>query len=229
MLTIIHGENLIKSREKLFQLKQRAQNAHQQLTTILAKNLNWQNLENALYANDLFGQEHCLIIEELHSLAHSKQRSNFIRLIQAASQNLELILWEKKTLSSSHLKNFQQAQVFAYPMGKALWNFLDNLNPLVKTKKQQLLSLKQAIEQDSAEFCFIMLSKRVSELIALKMGADISLHPFVKNKLIKQHQAFSLKKLLAFHQELYQLDKKIKHSQNLLSLASELDLLLINL
>lgn len=229
MITIIHGENLIKSREKLFQLKQAAQSKNQQLTSLLAKKITFPNLEKALYAHDLFGQEHCLIIEELHSLARSKIRTQYIEQIQRAGQNLDLILWEKKSLSKSNLEKFPQVQVFTYPTGKALWDLLDALKPQANSKKQLLLTLNEAIEQDSAEFCFIMISKRISELLALKLGAEITIHPFVKNKLDHQQLLFTQAQLLDAHQRLYQLDKKLKHSQNLLGLRSELDLLLINL
>ena len=74
-----------------------------------------------------------------------------------------------------------------------------------------------------------MLAKRVSDLIAISAGANLAMHPFVKGKLEKQKNSFSLKQLLNFHQQLYNLDNKIKHSKNLLSLAGELDLLLITL
>jgi len=229
MLTVIHGDNLIKSREKLFQLKESAKNQGQQLTTLSVKKITAPALESALFAKDLFGQEHCLIIEELHSLAHSKKRTAFLEQIQKAANFFEIILWEKKSLSSNNLKKITQAKIFAYPMGKALWNLLDQLNPQPERKKQLLLLLSEAIDQDSAEFCLVMLIKRISELIAVKVGGDLIIHPFVKNKLKQQQLHFSLKQLLNIHQQLYQLDQKLKHSDNLLNLASELDLLLITL
>ena len=229
MITIVHGENLVKSREKLFQLKQLAKNNNQELTSLLAKQINFPTLEKALYAHDLFGQQHCLIIEELHSLAHSKIRNKYIEQIQKAGQNLDIILWEKKSLSKSNLQKFPRAQVFTYPMGKALWDFLDALQPRASSKKQLLLALNEAVEQDSAELCFIMISKRIGDLLALKLGSEMNMHPFVKNKLKQQQLLFTQAQLLNAHQQLYQLDKKLKRSQNLLSLRSELDLLLINL
>jgi hypothetical protein len=229
MLTIVHGENLIKSREKLFELKQLAQGSGQQLNTLLAKKINPQKLEESLLAKDLFGQEQCLIIEQLHSLAHSKKRTAYIESIQKASQFLNIVLWEKKSLSKSNLKKFPQAKIFLYPMGKALWQLVDQLSPNPSTKKGLLLLLQQAIEQDSAEFCLSMISKRISDLIAIKVDTQVKMHPFVKNKLEKQKGNITLKQLLNFHQELYKLDHKLKHSHNLLSLASELDLLLITL
>lgn len=229
MLTIIHGENLVKSREKLFQIKQASRANGQELNTLLAKKITSKTLESALFAKDLFGQEHCLIIEELHSLPRSKKRTNYLEQIIQASQFLDIILWEKKSLSKNNLKQFANTQIFYFPMSKALWQLLDQFSPLAKTKKKQLALLKEAVEQDSAEFCLVMISKRVSDLIAVTVGANLAMHPFVKSKLNKQKQNFSLKQLLKIHQQLYQLDNKIKHSTNLLNLASELDLLLITL
>jgi hypothetical protein len=229
MLTIIHGENLIKSRDKLFQMKQSAKKDGQELTTLIAKKINEKVLENALFAKDLFGQKHCLIIEELHSLPRSKKRSSYLEAIIQASQFMDIVLWEKKSLSKTNLKKLGQARLNFFPMSKTLWQLLDHFSPQEKTKKKQLQLLQKAIEQDSAEFCLVMISKRVSDLIAVTAGANIAMHPFVQKKLQKQKKLFTLKKLLVLHQKLYQLDNKIKHSSNLLNLASELDLLLINL
>ncbi len=229
MLTIIHGENLVKSREKLFQIKQATRAKNQQLTTLAAKKISSKILEQALFAKDLFGQEHCLIIEELHSLPRSKKRTAYLEQIIQASQFLDIVLWEKKSLTKNNLKKITNAQVYYFPMSKALWQLLDQFSPQAKSKKRQLELLQEAIEQDSAEFCLVMISKRVSDLIAITVGANLSMHPFVKNKLNRQKKNFSLKQLLNLHQQLYQLDNKIKHSANLLDLASELDLLLITL
>lgn len=229
MLTIIHGENLVKSREKLWQLKQQAQGLGQKIDTYLAKKISPKNLEDALSQQDLFGQGHCLVIEELHSLPHSKQRTGYIDNLVSASQNLDIILWEKKLLSTSNLKKFPQARIFDFKMGKALWEFLDIFSPKSPSKKNQLILLHQAIEEDSAEFVFIMLSKRVRELLATLAGADEKIHPFVKRKLQQQVRLFSLPQLLKIHQELYHLDQLSKQSLNLLDLGAELDLCLINL
>ena len=51
-------------------------------------------------------------------------------------------------------------------MSKALWQLLDQFSPQAKTKRQLAL-LQEAIKQDSAEFCLVMISKRVSDLIAI--------------------------------------------------------------
>jgi len=229
MLTIIHGDNLVKSREKLFQLKQAAQAKNQNLNTLSAKKITPQILEQALFAKDLFGQEPCLIIEELHSLPQSKKRTDYLEQIIQASQFLDIVLWEKKSLTKNNLKKLTNAQIYYFPMSKALWQLLDQFSPQAKTKKRQLALLQEAIKQDSAEFCLVMISKRVSDLIAITVGADLAMHPFVKNKLNRQKKNFTLKQLLNLHQKLYLLDNKIKHSANLLDLASELDLLLITL
>jgi hypothetical protein len=229
MLTIIDGENLVKSREKLFKIKQAARAKGQELNTLLAKKITSKILENALFAKDLFGQEYCLIIEELHSLPKSKKRTRYLEQIVQASQFLDIVLWEKKNLTKNNLKKLANSQVFHFPMSKTLWQFLDQFSPQAKTKKRQLALLREAIEQDSAEFCLLMISKRVSDLIAVTVNANLAIHPFVKTKLNKQKKDFSLKQLLKLHQKLYQLDNKIKHSANLLNLASELDLLLITL
>jgi len=229
MLTIIHGENLVKSREKLWQLKQLATDKGQKIETLNAKKIKPAQLEIALTGADLFGQSQLLVIETLHSLAHSKKRTAYFTQINQASEDLDIILWEKKLLSKSNLKKFPRALEFSYKMGKALWQLIDQLSPRPNSKKQQLLTLHRAIDEDSAEFSLSMITKRIRELIAIKIGADEGIHPFVKSKLRQQEKNFTLERLLTLHQELYQLDAKLKQSLNLLKLAGQLDLFLINL
>ena len=229
MLIIVHGDNLIKSREQLFRLKQQAINKEQTLATLSAKNLKAEQLEQALLAQNLFGNDKLVIVETLHSLAHSKKRTAFIEQIRQASEQQDIILWEKKSLTKSNLKKFPQAKVYHYPSSKALWQLLDQLSPQSKQLNSQLKLLHQAVQQDAAEFCLVMLAGRIGDLLAYQVGAQEQLHPFVKKKLAQQIKKFSLQQLKAAHRQLYQLDAQLKQSQNLLDLAAELDLFLINL
>jgi len=227
MLTLIHGENLTKSREKLWQIKTEAQAKGQKIETLLAKKIKPSDLEIALAASDLFGQERLLVIEELHSLAHSKKRTGYMNAINQASEHLAIVLWDKKLLSASNLKKYPQAQEFKFKMGKALWKLVDELSP--KNKPAQLKTLHRAIEEDSAHFCLSMITKRIRELLAFSEGAVAGIHPFVKRKLARQVKNFSQPQLFRLHQKLYELDAQIKQSQNLLPLEAQLDLFLLNL
>lgn len=92
-----------------------------------------------------------------------------------------------------------------------------------------LLLMHECISQESAEMVFYMLSRRVSSLIiAADMGPKglEGMQQWQKKRLVQQSKRFTLPQLLSLHQKLYQLDKSIKTGQNLLPLASMLDLIM---
>ncbi len=76
-----------------------------------------------------------MIIEELHSLPQSKKRTDYLEQIIQASQFLDIVLWEKKSLTKNNLKKLTNAQIYYFPMSKALWQLLDQFSPQAKTKK----------------------------------------------------------------------------------------------
>jgi len=98
---ILHGENIVKSRQKLTELISKAKNSDRQVKTLAAKKLTTPELEQSLGNQSLFGVEQTIIIEELHSLPTSKRKKELIEQISAAStqpdgSSVEIILWEKR-------------------------------------------------------------------------------------------------------------------------------------
>jgi len=76
---------------------------------------------------------------------------------------------------------------------------------------------------------FYFLSRRISQLIQAKDRHDLKGAPWQIGKLKSQAKAFSLKQLINFHQKLIDIDFKIKSGQTDISLASQLDLLLLTI
>lgn len=228
MLTIIHGENQVASRTKLVELTSEAKNQNKDLVTLVADKLDRAKLETALQSDSLFGQEKTLVVEGLHSLPKSKKKDELINLISVAS--IDLILWEKKSLTKTDLKKLPiSVRNFEFKVSAKLWNFLDQLSPSPKAKKELLKLCHQSVAGESAEFVFLMLARQLRLLIQVKEGAPLRLAPFMLAKLQKQAQAFSSEKLLELHKKLYQIDQKLKQSTSLLSLEAELDLFLLSL
>ena len=231
MLTIIHGDNQITSRQALVDEIVQAKNAGLEVITLEANKLELGKLQQTLSSQSLFGQEKLIIIETLHSLPTSKRKKSPIELIITTTNqpnSPQIVLWEKRSLTKTMLKKFSQAKVQEFKISKKLWYFLDTLvNPQVKLKKQLEL-FDEACQQEEVHFVYLMIIRQIRLLIQAKEG-HFSGAPFMIAKFKKQATYFSLPKLLKLHQQLFEIEKKQKTSTNLLDLKSELDLFLISL
>jgi len=228
MLQLIHGDNQVNSRKKLTELLAEAKKQNKEIFQLNAEKLDRAQLESNLLSESLFGQEKILLLEGLYSLPKSKKKDEFIDLISSAS--IDIILWEKKLLNKTDLKKLpSNFESYEFKITPKLWTFLDKLSPNPKSKNALLKIFHESIAIDSAEFIFLMMARQIRLLIQVKEGGAIKLAPFMLSKLKKQAGEFSLEKLLAIHQQLYQIDKKLKQSASLLGLEAELDLLLLNM
>lgn len=228
MLKIIHGENQVASRKKLVEFIKQAKKQNKEILSFSAEKLDRAKLESALLSESLFSNEKLLIIEGLYSLPKSKKKDEFIDLIASAS--IEIILWDKKLLTKTNFKKLPtDLENYEFKITPKMWSFLDALSTNPKTKTSVMKLFKESVEGDGAEFVFLMIARQIRMLIQIKENNPPRIAPFMLGKLNRQAKDFSLKKLLGLHQQLYLIDQKQKLSTGLLSLESELDLLLFNM
>ncbi len=227
MLIILHGENIIDSRNKLVELINDAKNKNKSIERLDAKKINPGILESKLVKQDLFGTEITIIIEELHSLPRSKQKNILVELI--AKSEVNVILWEKRKLTATMLKKFPQAKTIEFKLSNSLFNWLDSLSGNKKNKKQQITTLHQALKDEDPYLCLIMLARQTRMLIQVKESGTMAGSPWMVQKIKKQSQLFSLQQLLNIHRQLLNIDLHQKTSTNALNLDQELDLLLLNM
>lgn len=227
MITVLHGENLVQSREKLNQLIQLHRAKNFTITPIDGKKVNLAELEEKLKSQSLFGEQKLVVIESLHSLPRSKKKNQLIELI--TSSEAEIILWEKRELTATMIKKFPSAKCHHFKTSSSLFTWLDSLTGTKNNLSRQLQLLRKAIEQDGEQMCFVMLARQIKMLIAVKDNGQVKGHPFVVNKVKQQAKDFTLRQLLTIHQQLVKIDYRQKTSTNLISLEAELDLLLINM
>lgn len=229
MITIFHGDHLVNSRGAL---QEKIDQNSLSGTTILrldAKNLSEAELEEAVGSQQLFDSHKLIIIEELHSLPKSNRKNQLIEMVAAAADQdtPELVLWEKRSLTKTMLKKFSGAKEQEFKLSKSLFNWLDKLGDEQQSKKLKLLG--EAIQTDGEYFCFLMLIRQLRLLIQVKSGGEISGPPFMKSKLRRQAELFSMDDLLANYKKLLDIDLAQKTSAGALSLSQELDILSINM
>jgi len=227
-MLILHGENEVASRQQLAMEISTAKMRGDEISRYAASDLSYGRLESALTAQSLFERAELLVIEELHSLPRSKKKTELVKLIAQYQDDQRLLLWEKKTITASQLKQFPRATVRLFKTSSAVFSWLDSLGARA-TLARQLELLRLASTADGAELCFLMLARQTRLLIQSKAGANPAGPPFVQAKLRSQAQQFSLEQLHTLHSRLLDIDIKQKTGRSPFTLAQELDLTVINL
>jgi DNA polymerase III delta subunit len=225
-MIILHGENIVKSRDRLVDLLRVQKAAGKEIVQLMAAKLTPADLESALQKTSLFGTEQLVVIEELHSLPRSKRKDQLIEIVSSA--NVDVILWEKRELTKPMLKKFPKANVEFFKLTNHLFAWLDALNPKT-AKTQQLKLLKQAQTTNGEHMCFVMFIRQIRLLIQIKDGSTPAGPPFMISKLKNQARDFTLEQLMKIHDSLFLIDQAAKTSGSFLSLGQELDLLVLNL
>jgi len=170
MITVIHGDDFVSSRNWLHQTVKNP-------VKLDAEKLTPEKLTQVLEAKPLFSAAQALII-------YGWPKENFLKIL-AKNPQATVYIWVKK----KHKQNrFSQRE---FPLNRTLWKFL---------KTMSLRDFHETLKTEPAELIFYWLHRQASR------SGNFPL----------------LQKLL-------EIDYEIKSGQTDLSLASRLDLLLLNL
>ncbi len=221
-LIILHGDNTVASRSTLQQHIENARLKGCEIRRLDAINLNVQQLSDALGSQELFTSEAVIVIEDLFALPKSGRKDELLRMVSATDQ--PMIIWEKKTLTTTQLKQFSSAQIQLFKTSSTLFAWLDTLGTPDRSKTYALF--EKAIESDGVELCFAMLIRQVRLLMQIKTGVEIKLAPFAISKLHNQAKLFTEQQLLALYHQLVEIDLKQKTSGSNLGLRGDMELMM---
>lgn len=228
MLKIIHGDDLAKSRTFLNQqISKYQETGTKEIIRLDGEKINLTELLLAAETKSLFAEKKLVIIENLFTRTKSKLKDKILNYLISEKHTVDILLWEKKKISTVWLKKFSQAQISEFKINQTIFKFLDSLSPT--NIKQSLHFFQLAQKNDPPELIFYLLHRRVSELIIAKDSGSNGLlkkSPWQKSRLLNQASKFSLPELKTLHRQLYRTDVQVKSGKNLLPLASELDLIL---
>lgn len=225
---IIHGEHQPQVHQKLAEVIAQAQQASHQLTRFDPKQHPLTELETTLGTESLFAQPRTIIIEAMHSLPKSKKKDQLLTTLKAftPSQDLTLVLLERKILTVTQLKGFPSAQVFGYKLPTSLWQWLDTVTSRQSpSKKIQLL--RTAMAQESADFCFLMLVRQVRTLRNLMLQIPQKISPFEHKKLLGLQKHWTIAQLNQLTDQLVHLDWQHKTGQLPVSFSTRLEQLMV--
>ncbi len=226
MLTIIHGDNIVSSRNRLFEIREK--NKDKEIITFSTppdKTALIQVLESA----SLFGADRLVIVENLLTKM-GRKKDEIAEYLFKANFSTDCIIWEAKTLTPAVLSHFAKgSKVEVFKLNRVLFRFLESLG--VSSADEVLRLYHQCLLNDEIELIFAMLVRQVRILLALNTNAAgleemKRLQPWQLGKLKNQASHISTEKLIALHSTLYNLDYEVKTGQNGLSLSHSLDIVL---
>lgn len=232
MISLIHGDNLVASRNLLNEkIRQAKAKGIKDVVRLDGEKIDVTDLKQALESSSLFASDRLVIIENLFTRKQSKLKADLINNLLETDPKSELVIWESKAVSPAQLKKLPpSAKIHFLKIGPKIFQFLDSIAP--GNHREMLLLMHGCITQESEEMVFYMLVRRVSVLIIAvdlgKNGLD-GMQGWQKDRLIRQANRFSLPQLLSLHERLYETDKKIKTGRNILPLSSLLDLIIADI
>src|SRR3989344_5876880 len=153
-MLIIHGSNLIASRQYFLDLKRQAETSGKQPISLPAQTFSLADLITALSSLSLLGNEPAVFIEDFFSRKPGREKKNIIDHL-LNKPDLDLWFWEGKD-QTLLLKNFPPQTVTRFDLPKYIFQFLDH---------PTLDSLKPALAAAAPEQLLSLLAHRFHQLL----------------------------------------------------------------
>lgn len=229
MITIIHGEDIVNSRNYYTEIRKKANDFH----ILYGESVSKEKLVQLLEGGMLFNDSLTVCIEDLFSKkkARSKELLEIVSYLEQ-NNNANIILWDKKELTKAQLNQFKKATVKQFKLPEEVFVFLDNV--LQSTPEVRLKLFHKALQHNEAEYLFSMLVRQVRLLLALSDTSaetieDLKRMLWQKRKLQQQLQKTTLQKLKSLYKKLYEIDVAQKTGNTSLSLVQSLDFLMLEI
>ncbi|MCJ7826107.1 hypothetical protein MUP56_00630 [Patescibacteria group bacterium] len=209
MVTILHGDNIVASRNELNRLKGAAKG--KEIRDINGKNLDEASLRQAVESSSLFGDTLCIVIEQLFTNLGRKEKliKLYASILMDASKQNEIILWESKELGKTAVSLFPANCIKFFKLPAVIFQFLDALRP--QNQKNLLTIFDGLVNTEAPELVLYMIESRVRQLIEVKDGVmPNKMSPWQQSRLTNQGKSFTMDKLLVMHQQLIDLEYSFK-------------------
>ncbi len=218
MITIIHGEDIAKSRNELIRLRESYKD--KEIRVVEGKALQEGDLVQALSSSSLFDNEVVVIIEQLFSSLgkKTKQAESFIRILLDHNE-YQIVIWEEKEIGKSILKLLGNSiTIKYYPIPTLVFQFLDSIKP--HAQSSLIKQYTSMITSEAPELIHFLLIRRIKQLLFLKERGNLEgIAPWQLNRLTNQTRFFTMDQLLAIYLQLLTIELANKTGTSYLSLV----------
>lgn len=226
MLTIICGEDVAASREKLRVLKQ-----DYRTKGFLVQDVQIAELPEILKSNegvtDLFGQESVYVVENLSSRYKGRGKSDFKTAVENLSKHktLHIIDWEngRSAYELTTLKKLT-TQFYESKPQQSIFSLLEIAIP--GSVKPFISTLRGVHETQDSMFIYTLLWRHIRKLILAAEGIyDKKTAPWQRGKLQAQANRWQKDKLVSFYEGLAKIDFGMKTSSSTFDIRESIEIL----
>ncbi len=225
MITILAGEDVISSRNKLNDFLRDKKNP----IRLDGKKITLADIEMQLSSGSLFVVEKTIVIDGFSKFKPQdkliEQLLNFEK-----DKSTHIFLWDESDPSAKLKNSFKGTPILNFAFPKFYYTFLDTFEP---GSKKTLELLSQVLKTFEAEQVLYGLIKRIRQLMVLKGDSYMEFSEFAKmqewqlSKLRSQAARFQESDLKKIFIKLADLDKLLKTSSMTMPLQAYLDNLII--
>lgn len=239
MITIVHGDDIVSSRNFFVSQKQKLKNPLE----FAGENITLTALVQIFEGGELFTEKKAVFIEDFLAKRKASRDKDEILSYLAKYQDHEIFLWEGKEISAKSLSIFKKAEIRHFKLPQSLFLFLDSLKPGNGTFLIPLFH--KTLKNMEVELVFFMLVRQFRLLLALSQRHPVPersegegsrnidevkrLAPWQKGKLQRQASFFTAKELKNHFSRLYEIDLAQKTGALSLSLIQAIDMFLLRL
>lgn len=231
MMYVLHGEDAVASRDKLFSLKQQYKNLEQYAFTGDQSDIT--DIIQVFESQSLFDERKLIIVERFLQTKQKVLVASLLNHIKNYDEHV-VILWEGQEIKKELLPFFPKtARIESFAIPKIIFQFLDNLLP--GNTKRLLRLYHDLLQQNDAERVFYMIVRQFRILLALtepgekKIDEVKRMQSWQQGKLQKQVTSFGEKRLKEIYVELFAIETAIKTGGLSLPLDKQLDIFLATL
>lgn len=229
MISIIHGDDTVASRNKLREMIEYA--GDREVVYLDGLKLDLNSLILACEASSMLFSQKLVVIEGLFSRMRSKSKDEIITYLNGIKLTPDVILYESKKIEKQTIKkNFPKAEEYAYSYPVNLFKFLDSLG--VERGAAVVQSFHNLLKITEGELVFAMIMRLWRNLIIIRDKKNLEpagLAGWQIGKLRRQSGSFTQAGLIANYRQLLSIDYRIKSGLTPFTLTQLLDIFLINL
>lgn len=224
MITLLHGDDLVSSRQTLEALKSTRKES--EVLSLDGAKVSLTDLKQALESPSLVSASRLVILEGFLSSRPSQEKLAYLASDQLRA---DLVLWEKKKISPGVIKKLgSQAKARLFKTPALVFQFLDGFGSF--HPKGSLLFLKKALSFSPPGMVFYLLVKRIRDLLLVKdQKKPAGIQTWQWKKLQKQAQVFNSGSLKEIYRQLLIIDRAQKTGQDRFNLEGELEMLILNI
>lgn len=228
MITFIHGDNQMESRNKLGELIQNAESKE----IVKLREVNLTTIKQALESSSLFAEERLVVVENIIS---GRVDKNVLDYLKNGLFESDLLIWEGKKVDARKLGWIKKNGImYEYSYPKILFKLLEQIG--IISGKEVVGLFNQTVDRVPVELTYFMIVRQFRLLLLVTHDATSTniketerLQSWMVGKLKGQGNSIGGDNLKKLYKQLLYIDYQQKSGQANLNLKQTLDIWLSQL